>query len=321
MQPTVKISQLPKQTAPAITDKAPIVHGSETDYVLLSDLITLFFNNVPSGAIPGITGSYVISGMVWTADSVGVNRNASMTAGTIYINNRTIAISAVTARTFTASKDVYIDVLDNLDGTGTLVYTDNTNNAASPALAANSIRIGIIVTGATTIATTGSVNQGQEDKVLPIASSIPYQVTDSLGNLICKRDPDSTLLGQRRITSTLTPLNATSATQLTGLSVPVIVPTGRKVEVSMGGGYWVSGGAMNIGWRIYDGVVAVGPQIQETNETASAGSNVRPTNISSGVITPATTSKTYNAAYLVSTNAADLTANALLPVFLKVELK
>lgn len=232
----VKISALDPVT-PTTTDSIPAYdpESLSTKRFLLSAIITLFFNNVPSGVIPGSVFDYVISGGVWSGDSYGVNRNASMTALSVYINSRTIAIGAVTSRTFTASKDTYIDVLDNLDGTGTLVYTEVANNAASPALAANSIRIGIIVTGATTIAAVGSVNQGEETKILPIASSIAYTVTDSLGNLICPRDPGRRILGYRQITSTFGTATSGSMVDVTGLSCPVIVPAGRKIRITVFG--------------------------------------------------------------------------------------
>lgn len=235
-----KFSQLPQDTAPSTTDSIPTYDAETvlTKRVLISDLITLFFNNVPAGANSPITRwaevgyDHIASGCVWTGDSVGVNRNASMTAAVVYINGRRIVLSAVVARTFTASKDTYIDVLDNNDGTGTLVYTEVTNNAASPALAANSMRLGIIITGATTIAAAGSVNQGQEDKVLPIVSSIPYTVTDSLGNLICPRDPNRRLLGYRQIVANVTLTAPTSPADVTGLSCPFIPNGLRKVKVS-----------------------------------------------------------------------------------------
>lgn len=168
---------------------------------------------------------FVASGCVWSGDAYASTRNASMTAGVVYIGGKRVTVALVTARSFTASKDTYIDV----DNTGTLVYTEVTNNAASPALAANSIRIGIIVSGAN-IAAVGSVNQGQEDKVLPIASSVPYAVTDSLGNLICPRDPNRRVLGHRLVTSNTGTF--TAETDLTGLTFVINVPTGRKVKLS-----------------------------------------------------------------------------------------
>lgn len=187
--------------------------------------------NIGAGAVNIFPYDYVASGCVWTADAAGSTRLASMTAGVVVINGNPITVAAVTSRTFTASKDVYVDVLDNGDGTGLLVYTDGTTNAASGALASNSIRLAIIVVGASSIATAASVNQGQEDRVLPIISSVPMAVTDSLGNLICPRDPQRRILGLRRITADFTTASATDV-QVTGLSVPVIIPTSRKAKIT-----------------------------------------------------------------------------------------
>ena len=172
---------------------------------------------------------FVSSGCVWTGDSLGASLAASMTAGVVVINGTPVSISAVTARAFTASKDTYVDV--GVDGV--VDYPEVANNAASPALAANHMRIAIIVTDGTDIQDAGSVNQGQETKILPIASSTPYAVTDSLGNLICPRDPQRRILGYRQIISGFSTA-ATSATAVTGLSVPVIIPTNRKVKITIG---------------------------------------------------------------------------------------
>ena len=228
-QEQVKISQLPQQSTPTTSDKVPVVSGGVTSYELLSSLILLFFNNIPAGTIPGSVFDYVISGGVWSGDAYASTRNASMTAMSVYINNRTIAVDAVVSRSFTASRDTYVDLLDNLDGTGTLVYTEVTNNNTSPALASNSIRIAIIVTGASNIASVASINQGQEDKVLPIASSIPYTVTDSIGNLICPRDPQRRLLAYRQATSSF---NTSSESDIAPLNLNFFPVANRKVKIT-----------------------------------------------------------------------------------------
>lgn len=116
------------------------------------------------------------------------------------------------------------------------------NNAASPALAANSIRLGIVITGASNIANVGSINQGEEDKLLPITSSNPYAVTDSLGNLICPRDPARKLLGLRTVSASQASIG-TSQVDLTGLAVPFIAPGNRKVKVSLTPAQWLGSGA------------------------------------------------------------------------------
>jgi hypothetical protein len=241
---------------------------------------------------PEILFDFVASGGVWSGDSYGSTRAASMTAMVCYINGRRLELAAVTARTFTASKDTYIDILDNQDGTATIVYTEVTNNAASPALAANSIRIGIIITGAGNIAAAGSVNQGQETMLLPIASSIPYAVTDSLGNLICPRDPNRRILGYREIISDFS-TTSTTPVAITGLTVPVIVPTGRKVRLTLATGFLMNGTSGSYAnARIFDGSVADANTVAGATNQASSAADARPAHISK-VVTPSANSKTY----------------------------
>lgn len=239
----VKVSGLPND--PTVDGGHYVVlndpTGPSTKRGFLSTLAAWFFDqiNIPDGSgSPRTRDSemlfdFVASGLVWTGDAYASTRNASMTSGVVYINGRRISISSVTARSFTASKDTYIDILDNADGTGTLVYTEVTNNAASPALAANSVRVGIIVTGASNIASVASINQGQETKLLPIASSLAYKITDSLGNLICPRDPTRKLLGYRIMTANQGSITAEAV--VTELNVPIKVPTGRKVKLTLAG--------------------------------------------------------------------------------------
>lgn len=321
-----KISQLPQDTAPTTTDKVPLVdtETSTTKYALLSDLIATIFANATGSNSPVTRwdesfGDYVASGGVWSGDSYAVNRNASMTAMVVYINGRRISISAVTSRTFTASKDTYIDTLDNTDGTGTLVYTEVANNAASPALASNSLRIGIIVTGATTIAAVGSINQGQPNKVLPIASSVNYSVQDSLGNLICCRDPNNRVLGYRQYTSSQGSI--TSTVDLTGLtSCPVIVPANRNVIVRgfMGA---ISNSSAGSGAAMYivDSTATV-TIVQSTG--FSNGANINTTvSPASAYAIPASGSRTFkaqasnNAGGTVTTNSS-----SSIPAWIMVEM-
>jgi hypothetical protein len=236
-----KQSQLPQDATPQPTDRLTGLQIGVPQAVtyLLSTLASFFWTlaNIPAGATSPITRdnesefSFIASGLVWSPDAPGSTKNASMTAGVIYINGRRISLAAVSARTFTASDDTYVDVLDNGDGTGTLVYTLVSNNAASPALAANSTRIAIVVCGATFITNAASINQGQLAAVLPIASSIPYTVTDSLGNLIGCRDPNHRMLGYRQLTGSFAG-TATSYSVVTGLIATFIPPPNRKIKVT-----------------------------------------------------------------------------------------
>jgi len=266
---------------------------------------------------------FVASGGVWTGDAYGSTRAASMTALVAYINGQRGTVSAVTARTFTASKDTYIDVL-NTAGVFSLVYTEVTNNAASPALAANSIRLGIIVTGASHIANVGSVNQGQEDKILPIASSIAYAVTDSLGNLICPRDPNRKLLGYRFITGNQGGFGTTPA-QVTGLSAPVKVPTGRKVKVVVEHPRLVPSAAFGeMRAQIWEGTVGSGTQLQQVNIQSIGAGTVSSEAHLEALRTPSTSSITYNASLSNDGNGGS-TTNVQPPAgsaaFIRVELE
>lgn len=262
---------------------------------------------------------YIASGGVWSGDSYGSTLNASMTALVCYINGRRGTISAVTARAFTASKDTYVDVLNN-SGTFSLVYTEVSNNAASPALAANSIRLAIIVTGAGNIANVGSVNQGQENKVLPIASSIAYTTTDSLGNLICPRDPNRKILGYRQITTDFSTTSGT-ATQITGLTCPVIAPTGRKIKVIIHSYKMAnSGSPVNTLATIWDGTVGSGTQIGEEFNT-SGGANYGTPVCGGPVVTPTSSSKTYNVGLNQNGgNTSTFYAKSTAPAYIMVEL-
>lgn len=236
---------------------------------------------------------HIASGAVLAGLGYGATLTASLSAGTCYINGNLQTIAAVATRTYTASKDTYVDALYNANGTATIVYTEVANNAASPALAANSIRLGIVVTGAANIAAAGSINQGQEDRVLPIAASIPYQVTDSLGNLINPRDPQRRLLGQRRRSASFSTTSGTPV-QIPELSVPVIVPAGRKVRVIARSPFlYNTTGSARADLSVFDGaiggiLVAVNPQPQSLGTGAGGGY------ADSGAITPSTASKTYN---------------------------
>lgn len=288
--------------------------------------VDVWFESIASGELSTdplrteLFFDYVASGCVWSGDSYGASRNGSMTSGIVYIDGRRLVAAAVVAHTFTASKDTYIDASDNGDGTVLLTYNEVNNNAASPALASNSIRLGIVVTDATDIQDAGSVNQGEDTKVLPIASSVPYQVTDSLGNLICPRDPQRRTLGKRAIVANLIGLGATSATQITGLSVPVKIPTGRKVRVNV---YipWLTGSTtLNPNIYIYDGAVGGGTQMTMGAQGNISGSTVFPLHLSTGGVNPSAGSHTFNVGYLVNTGTITVNANASYPAYIEVEL-
>jgi hypothetical protein len=262
---------------------------------------------------------YVQSGCVWTADAAGSTKAASMTSGVVYIDGRRLTVSSVSARTFTASKDTYVDVTYTAR-TASLVYTEVTNNAASPALAANSIRIAIVVTGATSIAAAGSINQGDPACVLPIASSVAYSVTDSLGNLICNRTPSPGLIGYRQITSSFNS-GTTATTAVTGLSLPVIVPTSRRVKITTYcEALTPSSTFTTVALSIWDGTVGSGTQLQQASSDPSS-SNTATVSATAIAYAQASGSKTYNVGIAkASSGTPNVTATSTAPAYISVEL-
>lgn len=251
--------------------------------------------------------SFIASGCTWSGDSYGSTLAASMTAGVAYIGGKRLVISSVASRAFTASKDTYVD----LDTTGAPAYTEVANNAASPALSAGYIRIAIVITGASSIAAAGSVNQGQVGALLPIVSSQPYEVTDSLGNLICNRDPQMRLLGYRQITADVTSTTVTTAVDVTGLSVPFIVPTGRKVKATA----YQNASNGNGGYVVY---------IRESSTTLTRydipGATLSPSALEC-VTSPSAGAHTYKVSHSQgSAGTMTLRAQPTYPAFLKIEL-
>ena len=171
---------------------------------------------------------FVASGGVWTADSVGSTLLGSMTAIVVYIGGVRVAVSAVTAKAFTASKDTYVDVGSD----GVIDYNEAANNAASLALAADHIRIGIVITDGTSINDVDDINQGQVAPNGPTVSSVVLSVTDTLGNLIYNRNPSTGLIGYKEIVANQGSITS-SDVDITGLAAPVIVPAGKKIKITV----------------------------------------------------------------------------------------
>lgn len=90
---------------------------------------------------------HVVSGGVIT--DPGATLTQTTTSLVAIIDGYRVTIAA-TPKTYTASKDTYVDVLRSGSG-ASYVYTEVNNGVASPALAANSIRIAKVVTNGTEI--------------------------------------------------------------------------------------------------------------------------------------------------------------------------
>lgn len=94
---------------------------------------------------------HVASGGVWSYD--GSAFAASMTAGIVYIDGVRLTLAAVVSRSFTASKDTYVDVYDNGDGTAAILYTEVANGATPPSLSTSYVRIAMLVTSGSVVTT------------------------------------------------------------------------------------------------------------------------------------------------------------------------
>ena len=115
------------------------------------------------GQLAGNQYAYIVSGCLWTPDSAGSTRAASMTAGTVMIKGILLTVGAVTSRSFTASSDTYVDFTDNGDGTAAITYSVVGNNALAPALAGTTHSTRPqrhLLVGASNIAAQANINQG-----------------------------------------------------------------------------------------------------------------------------------------------------------------
>jgi hypothetical protein len=256
--------------------------------------------------------NFIQSGGVWSQIS---GLAGGMTAARIWINGVEYSVSAVSTHTFGASVDTYIDYTV---GTG-LVYTAVSNNAASPALAANSVRLAIVVSGSSSIS---SINQGSPAVTAPVASSVVYTVCDSLGNLIYPTAPSPIQIGYRYITTAFTAVTSTTGSQVTGLSLTILAPGNRriKLEAWCRGLYSTTGTAQNQ-LQIWSGVVGSGTLLAAAYSTPPAINE--PENAkTTAYAMPAAGSATYNVGIATSnaSDAVNLDAATIAPAFISAEL-
>lgn len=191
---------------------------------------------------PGTGVIAISSGLIGTFSNI-----------TYYISGKRYTATSIASKTYAASSDTYVDI----DTTGTVLYTPVANNAASPALAANSIRAAIVVTSGAAITV---INQGSVTATAPTVSSSVLTVSDSLGNPICPSTPNPTLIGYRQITSDFATAS-TTAVQVTGLSCPVIIPTGRRVRISVQSWAIYNSATSQVRLTIWDGTVGSGTAV------------------------------------------------------------
>lgn len=154
---------------------------------------------------------FVQSGCVWSAVS---GLAGTMSQGILYAENATamfrVAVNGIGSHTFAASSDTYVDI----DYLGNVTYTAASNNATSPSITANAVRVAIVVTGSSTISV---VNQGYlaltASTIAPVVSNNTLWKFDSLGNQIYPTSSTGKLrVLQQRITTATTGSSSTLVT-------------------------------------------------------------------------------------------------------------
>ena len=94
--------------------------------------------------IAGKTTFAVVPGLEWSVIS---GLNASMVAGSVYIQGVKIPVPAIASRTFPASKDSYVYI----DVNGSPVYVPVNNGDPAPTKPADTVRVAKIVTSASAV--------------------------------------------------------------------------------------------------------------------------------------------------------------------------
>lgn len=115
-----------------------------------------------------VASNSVVSGGV-VAQSAGLVGTFSNIV--FYLNGQRYSGTSIANKTYTASKDTYVDITATSGGAVSVTYTEVANGAASPALAANYIRIAKVVTSGAAI------------------TSVQQYDLDSLGNMIYPTKP------------------------------------------------------------------------------------------------------------------------------------
>lgn len=166
--------------------------------------------------------SFIASGLVWSALT---GLNGSMTLGQYYSNSGILLpITGITSYAFTASRDTYISIGQN----GSIGYSVVNNNAAQPALPANSNWLAKVVTSASAVTSVTDMRQ-----TAPIAShnidfaTLPISINSFAG--ITVTATSYTDIG----------LNTTATIRDSGKAL-VIISTYKMSNASAGAETWLS---------------------------------------------------------------------------------
>ncbi len=124
------------------------------------------------------------SGLMWTQVT---GLNGTMTLGVAYIADTNVymnrlALNSISSRAFTASKDTYVDVTS----AGAVAYTEVANGATAPTLATYSMRIALVITGASAITAVFQTDQRQANST---PTDLGWSGLDSAGYPVRNTNP------------------------------------------------------------------------------------------------------------------------------------
>lgn len=117
------------------------IESDGTGWFKVTDLDNYLFN-------ADILSDFVVSGLLGT--DPGASLTMTIPGGTAYVIEKRVVKSSADAdltKTYTASKDTYVDI----SNAGAITYSEVANGAGAPAVAANSIRLQKVVTNGTEI--------------------------------------------------------------------------------------------------------------------------------------------------------------------------
>ncbi len=117
-----------------------------------------------------LTGFYADSTESGLTVATSEDLDSTVLAGIVYINQAKVTV-AEDNKTFTASKDTYVDVGDD----ATITYTEAVLEAEAPALAADAVRLAKVVTDGTTVASVVDL------RTLTVANVFAYGEVDING--------------------------------------------------------------------------------------------------------------------------------------------
>lgn len=254
--------------------------------------------------------NYVVSGLTIATSAT---LSSTVLAGTAYINGKEV-LPAAFPKSFTASKDTYVDLKDD----GTYAFVEVVNNAPSGMTLAlntdgsNAMRIAKVVTSATAV--TG---------VFQSTFTAGWYGIDFIGNQVYNRSPNPTVIGLGVLTSTFS-TTSTTPLQITSLSAPVVTPvTGRNLKITAYcGSLYSATGQARLHLTLWDGPVNTGTQLNYAAPATSAASTPQTVSVVAYVSPAGGLSKVYNlsAHTEIGANACVLESSVSQPVYITVEI-